>query len=95
MDFYENCPAVVTNLRKDLKVWSCLSRILGREETYARVLGTFYIAVVQATLLFGAVLWVKTPCMERNLGGFHHRVTRQIMVDIPKRQPDRGGTNLQ
>ena len=34
-------PAVVGNLRKDRKIWSWLTKILGREGSSPRVLGMF------------------------------------------------------
>ena len=37
-----------------------------------RNFGNFYRAVVQATLLFGAELWVISSLISRNLGSFHH-----------------------
>ena len=41
--------------------WGKLVRILSREGAEKRVSGTFFKAVVQQVLLFGADTWVLTP----------------------------------
>ena len=51
-----------------------LSIILGREGAKSRVSGMLFKAVVQAVLLFGSEMWVKTPRMGGAIGGFQHRV---------------------
>ena len=53
-----------------------------------RMTGRFYVAVVQAVLLFGSEMWVLTPQLEKALEGFHHRAERRMAVMGPKRQPD-------
>ena len=45
--------------------------------------GRFYLAVVQAILIFGSEMWVVTPHTGRALEGFHHKVARQIMGKHP------------
>ena len=84
----DNWPSVITNLRKSRKVWSRLLRILGREGADTRTSGRIYIAAVQETMLFGSDMWVVTPHMEHNLGGFHHRVAIWITVKLPQSQQD-------
>ena len=49
-----NWPSVVNNLQEALTVWSHLSRILEREGGDVSKLGNFYLAVFQATILFGS-----------------------------------------
>ena len=44
----------------------------------------FYVAVVQAVLLFGSETWVMTPCLEKSLMGFHHRLVGRMSVMGPK-----------
>ena len=51
--------------------------------------GRFYVAVVQAMLLFGSEAWVMTPRSEKALEGFHHRAVRQMAGMGPKSQWDR------
>ena len=65
-------PEVVVNLQKDMSRWASLFRILRRERSYPWTSGTFYKAVVQATLLFFSETWVITPRIGRTLGGLHH-----------------------
>ena len=45
-------PVAVSNLSKSKNKWDRLSRVLGQEGAHARTLGAFYMAVVQAVLLF-------------------------------------------
>ena len=58
---YEDCPAVVCNLRQAKKKWACLARLLGREGADYRTPGLFYIAAVHAVLLYGSDMWVMYP----------------------------------
>ena len=74
----DDWPEVIVNLKKARKSWARLLRILGWEGADARMSGRFYLAIVQAVLLFGAETWVATPRIGRLLGDFHHRVARQI-----------------
>ena len=76
--------AVVSNLWKARKVWACMVRILWREGADVRKEGRFYLAVVQATLIFGPETWAVTPRMEKTLGGFHHWVEIQLTGQIPR-----------
>ena len=80
----DDCPAVVGYLRKAQMKWDRLSRILGREGEKTQVSRIFFKSVVQAVLLFGSETWVMTPRMGRTLGGFQHRVDRQISGRQPQ-----------
>ena len=57
----DDWPAVVGNLGKARKSWGWLDRVLGRERADPKVSRSFYTAVTQAVLLFGAENWVLTP----------------------------------
>ena len=46
--------SVVVNLRKMLKSWSRIARILGQEDASPRFLGVLFKAVMQAVLLLGS-----------------------------------------
>ena len=50
---------------------------------------TFFRAVTQAVLLFGADTWVIIPRMERALSSFEHRVARRIAGRQPRRWGNR------
>ena len=67
-------PAVAGNLRKAWKSCTRMTRILVREVADSWISGLFCKAVVQAVLLFRSEMWVLTPCMERSMGSFQHRV---------------------
>ena len=51
----------------------------------ARTTGTFYKAVVKVVLLFGSEMWLMTPQIGRTLGGFQHRVARQLAGIQPQK----------
>ena len=57
-----------------------------RESADTWTLGRFYVADVQAILLFGSEMCVATPRIKRLLGGFHHRAVRRISRKIPYRR---------
>ena len=69
---------VVRNIRWAHRKWAWLMRALGREGVYAWALGMFYIALVQAVLLYGSEAWVMYPHIGRNLDSFHHRVDLRL-----------------
>ena len=54
--------------------------------------GTFFKAVTQAVLLFGAEKWVLNPRMERALSSFKHRVAQQL---TGSQMRSRGGWDLE
>ena len=66
-------PAMERNLCRAQGKWGQLTKILGREGSKNRTAGRFYVAVVQAVLLFGSKTWVLTTRLEKSLAGFHHR----------------------
>ena len=80
--------AVERNLRRERGNRVSLAKILGREGTYKRTTGRFYVAVVRAVLLFGSETWVLTPRLEKALEGFHHWAARRMAGMGPKCQPD-------
>ena len=50
----DDWPAVAGNIRKARVSWGRLARVLGREGAYPKVSRSFYTAVTQQVLLFGA-----------------------------------------
>ena len=76
-------PEIFSNLRKARKAWDRLYWILGREEVYVRTLGQLYLAIVQATVIFGLEMWFVESCIASTLWGFHHQVSRQITGKLP------------
>ena len=82
--------AVVGSLGKARRSWGWFSRVLGREGADPKLSTTFYTAVVQAVLLFGAETWVLTPRMEKALDSFQSRVARRTTGRQP--QQKKGGS---
>ena len=60
---YDDWLAVANNIRKARVSWGRLARVLGREGADPKVSRSFYTAVTQHVLLFGAELWVLTKKM--------------------------------
>ena len=81
----DNSPAVAGNLVKAWKSWGRLTWILSRDWADKRISGTFFKAVVQQVLLFGAETWVLTPRIERALDSFMYGAARRIMGRQPRR----------
>ena len=79
----DDWPAVAGNLVKEQKSWGRLARILNRRGVDKRVPGTFFKAMVQQVLLFGAETWVLTPRIERALESFMHRDAHRITGSQP------------
>ena len=85
-DTDDDWPAVAGNIRKARASWGRLERVLGQEGADPKVSRSFYTAVTQQVLLFGAESWVLTKKMEYALDAFQGRVARQLTG----RQPFRG-----
>ena len=81
----DDWPAVVRNLIQERNKWAWRMQVLGREGEYERMLGMFYVAVVQEVLLYGLETWVMYPQIRRTLGGFHHRLD-QILTRWKRRR---------
>ena len=54
-------PATGQNLHNAQGKWGRLAKILGSEGADRRMTGRFYVAVVQAVILFRSETWVLTP----------------------------------
>ena len=63
----DDWPAVAGNIRKARVRWGRLVRVLGQEGADPKVSRSFYTAVTQQVLLFGAETWVLTRKMESSL----------------------------
>ena len=69
-------------------IWYRLSIILRWEGADVLMLVRFYLAIVQAFLLFGAEIWVLTPRIRKVLGGFHHQVSLRITGKQHRKKTD-------
>ena len=81
-------PVVDGNIRKAWASWGRLARILGREGADLKVTHSFYTAVTQQVLLFGAESWVLTKRMESALDAFQSRAARRLTGRLPRRGRD-------
>ena len=79
---------MVSNLRKARRKRTQLTRVLGREEAYARTLVQIYLTVVQSVMFYGSEMWVTTPLIRRVLGRFYHKVARRLTGRQPWRRKD-------
>ena len=61
---------------------------MGWEGADLKVSRSFYTAVTQQVLLFGAELWVLTKRMESDLDAFQDRVERRSTGRLPRRGRD-------
>ena len=80
----DDCPAVAGNIKKARRIWGRLARVLDREGADHKVSRTFYIAVTQQVLLFGAETWVLTKKMESAMDAFQDRVARKLTGRQPR-----------
>ena len=85
----DDWPAVAGNIRKARASWGRLARILGREGADLKLTRSFYTAVTQQVLLFGAESRVLTKMMESALDAFQGRVARRLTGRLPRRGRDR------
>ena len=71
---------VLCNIRRSRQVWGWLGKLLRRESAGADPITseTFYWAVVQLVLLFGAETWVLSASMLNNLKGVHVGFLQQV-----------------
>jgi hypothetical protein len=68
--------AMQGNLKKARKSWGRVSHILRAENASPKVCGVFYIAILQAVLLFGSETWKLSSLSLKSLEGFHIRAAR-------------------
>ena len=80
---------VKKNLRRARGKWGWLAKILRRGGADKRTAGRFYVAVVQAVLLFGSYMGVLIPRWDKSLEGFHHQAVRWMASMGPKNNQDR------
>ena len=84
----DDWPEVAGNIRKALMSWGRLARVLGQEGADPKVSQSFYTAVTQQVLPFGAETWVLTRKMESALDAFQGRVARRLTGRQPRRGRD-------
>ena len=79
----DDWPAVAENIWKARMSWGHFAQVLGRKGADPKVSLSFYTAVTQQVLLFGAETWVLTKKMESALYAFQGRVARRLTGQKP------------
>ena len=85
---YYDWPTVAGIIQKARASWGRLARVLGWEGADPKVSCSFYTAVTQQVLLFGAESWVLTKNMESALDAFQGRAARRLTGRQPRRGRD-------
>jgi hypothetical protein len=70
--------AIMARLKKARACWGRISRILNHDGIRAYTMARFYLAIVQAVLLYGAETWVISKRDLRRLESFHARCARHM-----------------
>ncbi len=83
-----NTQAMRGNLKKARKSWGRVSCILRAENASPKVCGVFYIAIVQAVLLFGSETWKLSSLSLKILEGFHIRAACYMAGKMPTKNPN-------
>ena len=78
--------AVNFNLCKARGKWEKISQILRSQKFPQHIKGTFYKAIVQSTLLFGAQSWILSPNLLEKVNSFHHTVARILSPSFKQYQ---------
>ena len=87
----DDWPAVAGNIKKARRSWGWMAQVLGREGADPKASRTFYIAMTQQVLLYGAETWVLTKKMESALDAFQGRAARNLTGRQPRHRRDGGG----
>jgi hypothetical protein len=74
----DDSAAVNRNLTRARQKWGRIGKVIIRTGADPKTMASFYKAIVQSVLLFGAETWVLSQAMERKLQSFHHRCARFI-----------------
>ena len=84
----DDWPAVADNIKKSRVRWGRLARVMGREGADLKVSRSFYTAVTQQVLLFGAEMWVLKRKMESALDALQGRLGRKLTGRHPHQGRD-------
>ena len=74
----DDTDCIHTQIKKARKQWNSLSKILKNEGSNAKTMAKFYMAVVQAVLLYGAESWTITERNWKRLESFQNRAVRYM-----------------
>jgi len=76
------------NIKRASDAWFGMYRILSRDGANPKTMARFYLAVVQAKLLYGSETWVLSERLLQRLERFHARCARWIAHRHIRRLPD-------
>ena len=86
----DDIQAIRAQIRKARATWARVGQVLQSENTSPCVAAKFYMAVVQAVLLYGSKTWVLSPTALARLEGFHIRAACRM---AKQHKPCRGPGN--
>ncbi len=87
----DNSQTIRAQLWKACATWAWVGKVLWGENTSPTVAAKFYLAVVQAILLYGSKMWVISPQAMARLEGFHIKATwRMAQRHKPATRPSKG-----
>ena len=77
-DTDDDTAAITNQLKKARQQWNAIARILKRKGANAMTMAKFYMAIVQAVLLYGADSWVISARNMQRLRAFHDLALRHV-----------------
>ena len=86
----DDTKCVESQITKARARWWRIAKILKNEGASAKIMSRFYVATVQAILLYGAESWVLTNRLIQKLNSFHLRAVRHMTGEHIRKQ--QGGT---
>ena len=85
----DDLKCIESQIKKARSRWWRMAKILKHEGANARVMAKFYIATIQAILLYGSKSWVLTKKNLQKLNSFHLRAIQHMTGEhIRKKQDD-------
>lgn len=78
VDNDDDTKCIEEQIRRARQKWNSIAKILKREGANAMTMAKFYLAVVQAVLLYGAESWTITEWNWKKLRSFHRRAVRYM-----------------
>jgi hypothetical protein len=86
----DDTQAIRAQLQKARATWAWVGKVLRGENTSPTIAAKFYLAVVQAILLYGSKTWVISLQAMAQLEGFHTRATwRMAQRHKPRQGPQK------
>ncbi len=86
----DNAQAICAQLRKARATWAWVGKVLQGDNMSLTIAAKFYLAVVQAILLYSSETWVISPQAMAQLEGFHIRAAWRM---AQRHKPQRGPWN--